>query len=205
MNGRSKLLGKLYHFAGVSLSLFIFSHCQSSVALAQGVGSDGSYFTDVKAHKVGDLLTVLIFEDAQASNQTQLQTQEKGDFSTKSSGGVGPLKFIPLFSADNSNDNKYDGKGTNSRQGSLKAKMTVEVSAERANGDLVLTGTRMIEINSEQETMTLTGIVRKADINPDNTVDSYNIANAKISYTGKGPGADGAKPGIISKILNWIL
>jgi flagellar L-ring protein FlgH len=171
---------------------------------AQRVGSDGSLFTDIKAARVGDLLTVLVYEDAQASNSSQLKTEEKSDASTKSTGGAGPLRFIPLFSADNANNNKYDGKGENSRSGLLKAKMTVEVIAERNNGDLVIQGSRVVTINSDHQTMTLTGIVRRADINPDNTLDSYNIADAQIVYTGKGPGADGSKPGLITRALNWI-
>jgi flagellar L-ring protein FlgH len=171
---------------------------------AQRVGSDGSLFTDIKAARVGDLLTVLVYEDAQASNSSQLKTEEKSDANTKSTGGVGPLHFIPLFSADNTNNNKYDGKGENSRTGLLKGKMTVEVIAERNNGDLVIQGSRVVTINSDHQTMTLTGIVRRADINPDNTLESYNIAEAQIVYTGKGPGADGSKPGLITRALNWI-
>lgn len=171
---------------------------------AQRVGTDGSFFTDIKAHRVGDLLTVIIYENTEASNESAMKTEEKADGSTRSSGGVGPLNFIPLFSADNSSDNAYDGKGSNSRRGSIRARMTVEVIAERNNGDLVIQGSRNIEINAEQETMVLSGIVRRADVNPDNSVNSYNIANAKINYTGKGPAADGSKPGLITRILNWI-
>ncbi len=171
---------------------------------AQRVGSDGSLFTDIKAARVGDLLTVLVYENAQATNSSQLKTEEKSDASTSSSGGAGPLNFIPLFSADNKNNNKYDGKGENSRAGLLKGKMTVEVIAERNNGDLVIQGSRVVTINSDKQMMTLTGIVRRADINPDNTLDSYNIAEAQIVYTGKGPGADGSKPGLITRALNWI-
>ena len=171
---------------------------------AQRVGTDGSFFTDIKAHRVGDLLTVVIYENTEASNESAVKTEEKSDGSTSSSGGVGPLNFIPLFSADHASDNAYDGKGTNSRRGSIRARMTVEVIAERNNGDLVIQGSRNIEINSEQETMVLSGIVRRADVNPDNTINSYNIANAKINYTGKGPAADGSKPGLITRILNWV-
>jgi flagellar L-ring protein precursor FlgH len=171
---------------------------------AQMTGPGGSMFTDIKANRVGDLLTVLIYENAEASNSSAQKTEEKADATTGSSGGVGPLNFIPLFGADYTADNKYDGKGTNSRKGSIKARMTVEVVAVRNNGDLVISGTRVISINTEKETMTLSGIVRQADIAPDNTIESSSIANAKIEYTGKGPMADGTKPGLISRILNWI-
>ena len=204
MNSRSKSHASLAE-ALILILIFLLIVLILPISLrAQHLGTDVSLFTDVKAHKVGDLLTVLIFEDAQASNESQMQTQEKGEFTTNSNGGVGPLKFIPLFSADNTNDNKYDGKGINTRRRSLKARMTVEVIAERANGDLVVQGSRVISINTEQETMTLSGIIRPSDINADNTIDSYNIANARINYNGKGPAAESSKPGLVQRLLNWI-
>jgi flagellar L-ring protein precursor FlgH len=171
---------------------------------AQAVGAGGSLFTDNKAHQVGDLLTVIIFEDARASNETEVKTEESGEFSAEGGPGLGPLDFIPLFGVDSKNENKYDGKGANSRKGSIKARMTVEVVARRPNGDLALQGTRVLDINSEQEVMSLSGLVRRADINPDNTVYSYNIANARITYSGKGPATDGSQPGLITRLLNWI-
>jgi flagellar L-ring protein precursor FlgH len=171
---------------------------------AQEPGPLGSMFTDTKAHNLGDLLTVIIFEDAQASNSSQMNSEETGEFSTSGGPGGGPLDFIPLFGVDSKNSNKYDGKGSNSRKGSIKARMTVEVVAERMNGDLAIHGTRVLDINSEKEVMALSGVVRRADINPDNTIYSYNIANAQITYTGKGPASDGSKPGVITRLLNWI-
>ncbi len=203
MNNRSKSSAKtaevVFVVAVVAVMLFL------PISLkAQRVGSDGSFFTDIKAYRIGDLLTVLVYEITEASNESAMKTEESSEGTTKSSGGVGPLNFIPLFSADNANENTYDGKGSNSRKGSIRARMTVEVVGERSNGDLVIHGSRILEINSEKETMTLSGIIRRADINPDNTINSYNIANAKIEYTGKGPAADGSKPGLITRVLNWI-
>lgn len=171
---------------------------------AQESGRLSTLFTDTKALSIGDLLTVLIVEDVQASNQTSMKTEESNDFSTGGGPGVGPLDFIPLFKAGGSSSNAYDGKGTNSRSGSIKGRMTVEVVAARPNGDLAIQGTRVMEINSEKEVMALTGLVRRADVNSDNTVYSYNIANAKITYTGKGPASQGSKPGLITRVLNWI-
>lgn len=204
MKRQSELVSRLAILFAVILPLTMVCFLPTTSLQAQRVGSDGSLFTDIKAARVGDLLTVLVYEDAQASNQSEMKTEEKSDASTQSSGGVGPLNFIPLFSADNANNNKYDGKGENSRRGLLKARMTVEVIGERTNGDLVIQGSRVVTVNSEHQTMTLTGIVRRVDINPDNTLQSYNIADARIVYTGKGPASDGANPGLITRVLNWI-
>jgi len=168
------------------------------------VGSSGSLFTDTKAHDVGDILTVRIYEDAQASNATQTDVKKEGTFDTKGGPGIGTLDFIPLFGASGSNTNEFKGSGNNSRKGQLKANMTVRVVAVRHNGDLVIEGHRVIRINNDDETLTLSGIVRSQDVSADNTVGSYNIADAQISYSGKGPASTGARPGIIIRFLNWL-
>ena len=168
------------------------------------VGESGSLFTDIKARGVGDILTVRIYEDAQASNVSQTDVKKEGKFDTKGGPGVGPLDFIPLFGASGENTNEYKGSGNSSRRGNLRASMTVRVIAVRTNGDLVVEGNRVIRINNDDETLTLSGIVRPQDIGSDNTVDSYSIADAKISYSGKGPVSTGARPGIIMRFLNWL-
>ncbi len=168
------------------------------------VDGSGSLFTDIKAHDVGDILTVKIYEDAQASNRMQTDVKKEGKFDTRGGPGVGTLDFIPLFGASGENTNEYKGSGNSSRQGQLKANMTVRVIAVRHNGDLVIEGHRVITINNDDETLTLSGIVRSQDINSDNTVESYNIADAQISYRGKGPVSTGARPGIIIRFLNWL-
>jgi flagellar L-ring protein precursor FlgH len=168
------------------------------------VGKSGSLYTDIKAHAVGDILTVRIYEDAQASNVSQTDIKKEGKFETRGGPGIGTLDFIPLFGAAGENTNEYKGSGTNTRRGNLKASMTVTVVAAKANGDLVIEGNRVIRINNDDETLTLSGIIRPQDINSDNTVNSYSIANAQISYSGKGPASTGARPGIIIRFLNWL-
>ncbi len=168
------------------------------------VGGTGSLFTDIKAHSVGDILTVRIYEDAQATNNSQTNVTKEGSFETKGGPGIGTLDFIPLFGAAGENKNEYKGSGNNARRGNLTARMTVQVVALKANGDLVIEGNRAITINNDTETLALSGVVRLQDVNSDNSVESYNIAEAKISYRGKGPASTGSRPGIVIRFLNWI-
>src|SRR5512140_608820 len=116
MKEQSKSANRIAALVSTLLLFVVVNVCSIHPLCAQRVGSDGSLFTDIKAARVGDLLTVLVYEDAQASNESAMKTEEKSAASTASSGGAGPLHFIPLFSADNTNDNKYDGKGQNSRR-----------------------------------------------------------------------------------------
>jgi flagellar L-ring protein precursor FlgH len=168
------------------------------------VGGSGSLYTDVKARDIGDVLTIRIYEDAEAANVTQTDITKEGKFDTKGGPGIGTLDFIPLFGASGENKNEYKGSGNNARRGNLKAKMTVRVVAIRPNGDLIVEGNRVITINNDTETLTLSGIVRSQDVDAGNGVDSYNIADAQISYRGKGPASTGARPGMVIRFLNWL-
>lgn len=173
-------------------------------ALGGDFGQSSSLFTDIKANKVGDILTVNIYENARAAQQAETKAEKTGEFSTQGGPGIGPLDFIPLWSVDGKNENTFDGKGENLRNQSLRARMSVTVVAIKDNGDLIVKGTRTVEISTDKETMTLTGVVRQKDISPDNTIDSYKIADAEISYTGKGAACTGSRPGIIMRFLNWL-
>lgn len=167
-------------------------------------GQAASLFSDIKAHKVGDILTVNIYENTQATNKAETKTEKNGSFETSGGPGVGSLDFIPLFGAKGENKNSFDGKGENLRNRNLRAKMSVTVVSVKDNSDLVIEGTRTVGISNDRETLTLTGVVRQRDINPDNSIESYLIADAQIHYRGKGAINDGSRPGPIMRFLNWL-
>ena len=170
----------------------------------QDFGRSVSMFSDIKAHKVGDILTVLIVEQNTARNQVETKTEKSTQTSTSGGPGIGTLDFIPMFGVNGDNSNKYDGKGENLRTGSIRAKITVTVVEVRQNGDLVVEGNRVIGINGDDETIHLSGVVRSRDVSPDNTVASHQIAEAVISYTGKGNATQGSRPGFFTRLINWI-
>jgi flagellar L-ring protein FlgH len=163
-----------------------------------------SLFTDIKAHKVGDLVTVLIVEDARASNSAKATT--KKDNKTDISGGPGSgfLDFIPLWGLSAENKNEYQGEGQVEKSGSIRAKMTVKVVAVNDNGDLVIEGNRAILVNADKEALFLSGTVRSKDVSPANTIYSYQIGDAQVSFKGKGQTNTGARPGMLTRIINWI-
>ncbi|HWR81835.1 MAG TPA: flagellar basal body L-ring protein FlgH [Candidatus Deferrimicrobium sp.] len=167
-------------------------------------GQSQSLFTDIKAHRVGDILTVLIYEQNRAAQQIETKTEKTTKFSTEGGPGIGTLDFLPLFGIEGSSEGVHDGKGENIRNGSLRAKMSVTVIEVKANGDLVIEGSRTIGISGDRETLALTGVVRSKDITADNTIDSYLIADAEIHYSGKGNANTGARPGPLMRFLNWL-
>ncbi len=171
---------------------------------AEDFGKNQSLFSDIKAHAVGDILTVNIYERSRASSQVENKNEKSAEYSTKGGPGSGPLSFIPLFGVKADASSSHDGKGENLRNGSLRAKMSVTVVAVKPNGDLVIEGSRTVGISGDREVLTLTGVVRSKDISPDNTISSHLIADAEISYTGKGPASTAARPGLIGRFINWL-
>jgi flagellar L-ring protein precursor FlgH len=171
---------------------------------SQDFGKSQSLFTDIKANKVGDILTVLIYEQSQASNQIESKQEKSSDMNLKGGPGVGPLDFIPLFSTDAQSSYNHDGKGQNLRKGSLRAKMSVTVVAVKDNGDLVIEGHRVVGVSTDQESLGLTGVARQKDVKNDNTIESFLIADAEITYTGKGASNTASRPGLLSRIVSWI-
>jgi len=163
-----------------------------------------SLYTDLKAHKIGDILTVIISENARASNKAKSTTKKSTTASIDGGPGLGGLDFFAPFSMGIENESEFDGEGRVEKNGSLTAKMTVKVVGTNPNGDLLVEGYRILDINNDQETLFLSGIVREKDITPSNTIYSYQIGDAEISYKGKGQSHDGSRPGFFTRLINWL-
>ncbi len=173
---------------------------------AQQYGHTASLFTDMKACRTGDILTVLIVEKTSASNATRTEIAKDSKFGLDAGPGFGafPFREIPIFGADGTSKSESANEGKTARSGSITSQMAVRVVGVQPNGDLVIEGTRVLGINNDKEMLVLTGIVRPQDISPQNTVYSYQIADAQITYRGKGIAANGGRPGWIMRFLNWL-
>jgi flagellar L-ring protein FlgH len=163
-----------------------------------------SLYSDVKAARVGDIVTVVILENTLATNSAKISTDKATTFETKGDEGTGGLDFIPGFSAGADISRTHEGNGSTERRGSMVSKMAAVVTEVSPTGCLVLRGEREIVINDEKETMVLTGMVRPRDISTGNVVYSTDIANAQITYKGKGLVTSGSKPGILARLVSTL-
>ena len=187
--------------------LIIVALLLASTMLRAGQFSDAnsrSIFTDMKAHKVGDLVTVLIVEDARATNTAKDVTKKDNKTDINGGPGAGALDFIPLWGLSAENKNEYQGEGQLEKTGSIRAKMTVKVTSINDNGDLVIEGNRSMIVNADKDALYVTGTIRSLDISPSNTIYSYQIGDAQVSFKGKGQTTNGSRPGYITRIINWI-
>ena len=165
-----------------------------------------SMFADPKANQVGDALTVIIQENASASNRTSTKTAKNSKTAISSTipGAGNILDFIPLHSLDSGFDNQYTGDASTSRSARLTARMTVTVVGKKPNGDLIIEGVRTLKINGENEAIYVNGSVNPTMVRRDNTVLSSSIADLQIEYTGKGTITQGTRPGVVVRFINWI-
>ena len=149
-------------------------------------------------------MTVNISESSKATSSSQSKTGKSMDMGLNVQAGQGPLNFIPLSGMGGSASNNFKGDANTSRDASLTAKMTVTIVNIDSNGNLIIKGSRVVTINGEDEITTLEGIVRSQDVGADNTIYSHNIADAKISYKGKGPVNEASRVGLITRFFNFI-
>ena len=177
----------------------------TSFLFAQDMRQNGfsSLFSDQKANKVGDAITILVVESSQASNTAETSTDKSsslgfsGKVQTGTSNGSGGGVNI-------GSNNDFKGSGSTKSQGMVQTKISATVDSVLANGNLVIKGDRKIVINGQEQTVSIKGIVRISDIAPDNTVLSYNISDAEIIFSGDGSINSAQSPGLLTKFLHWI-
>jgi len=164
----------------------------------------GRRYSNRKASHIGDLITVLVTESSIGTNRSTLKTKKETKFNAEGGPGTGAFGFLPDFKAKGGVKNELDGTGQTVIQGQLSTKITASVVEVRPNGHLVIEGSRLIAVNKDEDQITLHGVVRPEDIAADNTVLSTYLAEARISYNGKGPVRGAAHRGIFNRILSWI-
>lgn len=163
--------------------------------------SGSLYSVKPRNFEVGDLITILIVEQATASQQQETKTGEKG--AINGGPGTGALqRFLPGFGMSWDSDSK--GTGSTTRGGSLKATISVQIKEVNPNGIMTIEGRQVIKVNKAEQTIVISGIIRADDVSRDNTVLSTKIANAVLEFQGKGTVNETDEPGLLTKFFNWL-
>ena len=157
-------------------------------------------YGDRKARRAGDILHIIIAERATATHQASRKLKRQA--STDVGPGTGWLDFLKALGYKGKHDSS--DQATSVRTGSLTARVTVRVKKVLPNGNLLVEGRHSLKVNKDTQLIIIRGEVRPRDINADNTVYSYNVANLEVEYVGSDPGRPGKRTGIISRILNLL-
>ena len=157
-----------------------------------------SLTADHRAYRIGDALTVLVLENSSAASSADTTTNKRGSLGIT----VHSTNSDKKAGLDLNDD--FNGAGKIQRSGKLLATLTVNVVGHTENGDLLISGSQLIEVNDEKQEIKLDGRVRAVDIGEGNTILSSRIADARISYIGDGILGEKQKPGVLTRILSWL-
>jgi len=159
-------------------------------------GYDMVLFEDQRASRVGDIIQVLLVEqtDAAKTNKTEIDKDSKSSLSAPTL--FGELLDDLGIGVDSSSE--FEGEGKSNQSNHLSGSIAVTVAQVLPNSNLVVQGEKWIQINQGGEFIRIKGIVRPSDVSSNNTVLSTHVANAKISYGGKGALND-------SNVTGWVV
>lgn len=157
-------------------------------------------FQDRRAYRVGDILTVTLNEETNASKNADTSTGKSTDVTVDAPSIGGSV--IDKLSASLTAARSFSGEATSNQRNSLEGSITVTVSKVMGNGILEIRGEKWLRLNQGSEFIRLTGLVRVDDINESNEVSSQRIANAEIAYAGRGTLADSNNKGWFHRFLD---
>jgi flagellar L-ring protein precursor FlgH len=168
-------------------------------------GQQMELFVDLKAHRVGDLLTITLNEITAASKNATTTTAKTTTVANSAPTVLGQsltLKGAPILSTTLSGADAFNGTGTSTQGNSLAGSLTVTVVEVQPNGNLVVQGDKTLKLNQGDEYVHISGVVRVPDIAANNTVTSDKLADARISYWGKGVIDSSNRMGWLARFFN---
>lgn len=162
-------------------------------------------FEDIKATRVGDLLTVVLSEETNASKSTSLEADKSTTIDLPNPTIFGKSDYTldgrEVLSSSATASRDVEGEGELTQENSLDGNITVTVTERLSNGYLVIKGEKMLTLNEGSEIVRIDGMVRPNDIDSNNQIESAKIANARITYKGNGVVSDSSKAGWLAKFF----
>ena len=156
-----------------------------------------------RAASVGDVLTIQLVERTQAVKSSTSSTARNGAIGITPP-TTGPLSLFDASDAKVGANSSFDGKGSAAQSNQLSGEISVTVQAVYPNGTMLVRGQKLLTLNRGDENVQISGLVRPADISPDNRVLSTRVADARIAYAGKGDVARASRPGWLSRFFSVI-
>ena len=161
-------------------------------------------FDDVKARFVGDTITIRLAERTQASKSASSTASKESSVETGFPVLLGKditRNGDPLLNNEWESSQDFNGSGNSSQSNRLDGNITVTIHEVLPNGNLVVRGEKWLTLNQGEEFVQISGIVRPVDIATDNSVPSFKVADARITYSGRGALADANRPGLLARFF----
>ena len=199
--------------SGAALAASVLLFCATSLP-ADSLWHDDvakSMFADKRAGRVGDLVTILVQESTTATKDNSTKTSKQSGvdaavttflYSPAASGLLTQGGTMPALKFNNKST--FDGGGTINNSQNIVASLAVRVVDVLPNRNLIIEGTRLSSFSGEQQTIILRGTIRPDDIMANNTVFSFNVADASIKFVSKGTITDSQRKGWFQRLWDKL-
>jgi len=174
-------------------------------------GASRAMFADKKARAVGDILTIIIQENNGATRQNNTSTSKKASLNAAIASVLyGPAvsglltKKGTLPAVNYTSDSEFNGGGQINNLETITAQMAVRVIDVLPNGNMVIEGRLHTAFSGEKQDAVVRGVVRYDDIAANNTLFSYNIADATIQFISKGTITDNQNKGWLTRVWDKV-
>ncbi len=175
----------------------------SDGAIFQAANGYAPLTSGARAARIGDVLTIALVEKTSATTKNSAATNRGGSFGLTPP-VTGPLALFSPGDVKMGGDQSFSGSGQAQQSNSLNGEISVTIAEVYGNGTMRVRGEKLVNLNRGQEFVRFTGLVRAADITPDNRVPSSRVADARIIYSGEGEIARASKQGWLQKFFSTI-
>jgi flagellar L-ring protein precursor FlgH len=157
-----------------------------------------------RAARVGDVVTIMLVEKTQALKSNSASTDRSGSISVTPP-PTGPIATLLNKVNLNMGDGaKFAGKGDAAQSNQLTGAISVTIAAVYPNGTMLVRGEKALTLNRGDEQISISGIIRQADVDFDNTIPSTRVADARITYSGKGEIARASSQGWLGRFFSRV-
>lgn len=173
---------------------------QANGAIFQAANGYSALTNGARAAMIGDIVTISLVERTQAAKTNSASTDRSGNVSLTPP-TTGPASFFSSTDIAASGGGKFDGKGAAAQSNQLNGEISVTIVRVYPNGTMMVRGEKLLTLNRGDENIAISGLIRAADIGPDNRVPSTRVADARITYSGKGEIARGSRQGWLNRFF----
>lgn len=156
-----------------------------------------------RAAMVGDIVTIVLVERTQAAKSNAASLDRSGDIGLTPP-TTGPLSLFNPSDVAMGGDQGFSGKGAATQSNSLIGEISATVAAVYPNGNMLVRGEKLVTLNRGDEFIQISGMIRPADIGADNRVASTRVADARITYSGRGQLARASQQGWLQRFFSRV-
>lgn len=208
---------KRKHAIAAPLIVLLASTAQGDSLFTQVAQKGGTLISEeVARFDVGDIITVLIREKITANTLANTNTKKESNVEAEAAAAQNPFLVgeepngnnilkpgeLPNWQINSKNESRIIG--LTKRSSTLETTITCLVTEILENGNLKIAGDKVVSINREDSTLSVSGVIRPRDVAPDNSISSTKVANAQVLLRGKGPLWNNQRRGLVTRFLDWF-